>query len=406
MTNITNVIHRGPIVIVPQRVLEAMIADTQRHREPETGESMVGIIIPPQDPFHEPTFIVLGTIPSGDALRHTHMFELGGDFQVRVFDWLSQNWDCQRELSRQKPEYSTHGWGVKIPPGLIPKLYDRPLEHVGDWHKHPDGLTHPSSGDWGTAVNMLKDPALTIDYLISPIVTYRGSSDRRFGWNGSMVTHDGATSQMQISFSYISERMLQMGFSNFIEIQPHIVPDYFVPALPPLAWDLADPGRLRLELSLLKEVYHCEVETYYRETRGGPLLEVCFEIRRPKCWRPWDYRLLIETSANYPASTPGVRIIKGEAPEAAQVPSVVAAPQPVQRNVLRWLRDAVANAPLVNFSAPQTELPPLTQQDPPGQLVWRGTESTLLTVVTYLERRGMVWKPETNGTESTATSEK
>lgn len=403
-------IHRPPVVIMPQRVLMSMFAEAQNFiADPrETGETLIGLIVKPDrhDRVTEPLFYVLGTIPAGEALRLPMMFALGGDYQVKIFDWLIRNWDAQREASRSLPGYNIWELGVNIPSGVIPGLFDMDLMHVGDWHRHPGNMTHPSSGDLDTAKGMLLNPEMDIDYLISPIVTISNSGAGMANWNTDLLVHKQAGHQFQVSFSYLSERMLSLGMTGFVDFQPYIVPDSWLPPLPQLPWDITDARRFALEMRMLQE-YGCVVTTFYRETRGGPPLEVCFEINRPagpRCATPWDYRLLVETSANHPTIAPGVRIIKDEAPPAQPQQSVPPAQQPWY---VDWLRRAIAHTPLVQL--PQFPLPRLPQQTNGGPFTWHEHESTILSIVMYLEslEGGKLWKPQTtNGTASTATSEK
>lgn len=385
-------IHEPPIVVVPERVIAAMAAETKRYMTIETGESMVGIVIPPSesDPFREPIFFILGTIPADSAEHHAAMFELGGDIQVRIFSWLSKNWNAMREVSRAKPSYLSYRWAQKVPGGEIPQLFDRPLADLGDWHKHPGNMTHPSGGDLGTAIETLLDEGLNVRYLIAPVTTVSEVPDTKVGWKDTLVTHSEGNFVMNISFSYLSRRMIQTGQRQFMTVIPNIVPNDYLPQLPVLSWDLLDPELFQMEIKLLKD-YGCTVEVIRQETRGGPPLEVCFSIKRQECERPWDYQLFVETPVGYPIDHPAVRIIKEESPaEASNQPNVAV----TRSGLLGWLRSIADRTPLLH-------LPHLQHQESGGSFTWE-TNCTLLSLIMFLEKGGKMWKEQeqtTNGTE-------
>lgn len=148
-----------PRIIVAQRVIDKIRMGALLYPEPETGEALIGFVVPVQG-RPEPDIYILDTIgPGNDAVREWGMFEQGDDWQGDVFDWLYYNWEAFRELRR-----SSYG-------NALAAKWDVPLAHVGDWHKQPGDMIAPSGGDAETARRMIEDPDTPVQHLVAPIVT-------------------------------------------------------------------------------------------------------------------------------------------------------------------------------------------------------------------------------------------
>jgi hypothetical protein len=381
MTESVNGPREEPLIVVPKRVLQAIVTESQRHTATETGESLLGIVIPPrsQNYGEEPTFIILGTIPTGKATRAAAHFFLGGAFQVKVLTWLSQSWDVLRERSRPLPMYKTYQWGNTIPDSFIPKRFDLPLIPLGDWHKHPGGLTYPSEGDRRTAVRTLIDDTRKTSYLIAPISTVPYNRIEGFDWQEDLVSHERLDSPVNISFSYMSRQRILQGKKNFIKVRPHVVPDEIIPQLPALPWDLSDPERYAMEMHLLHD-YGCTIDACYERTNSGSPLSVCFDISRSNSIHPWDHTVRIETSPLYPTVVPTVRILKDGAGQGKNIPISA---ERRQSGRPRWLQRLKGNTSL-------EYLPELVSEQNGNAFVW-GSGRTLLNLIMYLERRGKLW---------------
>ena len=142
-----------------------MTAAAGFHIEDETGEAMVGLVVPGTHTNGVPTLYVLDTIsPDDSAIRQFHTFQQGDDRQDELIWWLQENWQQTRVQHQQKK-------------------WDVPLRYLGDWHKQPGFMIQPSSGDLYTALNWIDDPENKMDFLLAPIVTLGhphtiGSSER------------------------------------------------------------------------------------------------------------------------------------------------------------------------------------------------------------------------------------
>jgi hypothetical protein len=113
-----------PNLVVARRVIDKMTAAVRFHIEDETGEAMVGLVVPGAYTNGVPTLYVLDTIsPDESAIRQFHTFQQGDDRQDELIWWLQENWQQYRQQHTQKK-------------------WDVPLRYLGDWHKQP-GFTTP-----------------------------------------------------------------------------------------------------------------------------------------------------------------------------------------------------------------------------------------------------------------------
>ena len=89
-----------PRVVVAQRVIDKITRGALLYPEPETGEAMIGLVVPRQGQA-EPEIYILDTISPGErAVREWGMFEQGDDWQGDVFHWLYINWETYRQRRR------------------------------------------------------------------------------------------------------------------------------------------------------------------------------------------------------------------------------------------------------------------------------------------------------------------
>lgn len=315
-----------PRVIVAQRVIDKILRGALLYPEPETGEAMIGLVVP-QTGRAEPDIYVLDTISPGEqAVREWGMFEQGDDWQADVFNWLYANWEAFRELRR--PSYGS---------GLAAK-WDVSLTHVGDWHKHPGDMIVPSGGDVQTARRMIADAETPVEHIVAPIVTlYRLSADKEAeaGEDATPASEDTGDSVeeigeeapeetkesladvlppasdralikhlpdqewvVRIDFWYMSKRL-----KRFVELRPVVWDDERLPTLPPVAWHLAHPHRFDQERDLLLENEYV-IDVVRWDADGRPPYEICFSVYKPGTTRV----IILVTSADYPVQRPAVRV--------------------------------------------------------------------------------------------------
>ncbi len=346
-----------PRIIVAQRVIDKIRRGALLYPEPETGEAMIGFVVPVPGRA-EPDLYILDTISPGErAVREWGMFEQGDDWQGDVFHWLFVNWEVSRK--QRRPSYGN----------ALAAKWDFPLAHVGDWHKQPGDMIAPSGGDAMTARRMIEDRDTPIQHLVAPIVTLyplepeppatepattpaaapeAPSSDVL----GQMVARTGATPPevapgdeapagsvpalaetppqsaasepvapekpvepppspnaivlrdreagwtIRIDFWYMSKRR-----KHFVPAVPEIWADDRLPGLAPIAWHLAHPRRFQQEYGLLRDAGYA-VDMVRWDADGRLPYEICFQVYRPGA----THVLLLVTSHDYPYDKPSVRL--------------------------------------------------------------------------------------------------
>lgn len=295
-----------PRVVIAERVIDKIVRGALLYPEPETGEAMVGLVVP-QAGKAEPDIYVLDTIsPGQQAVREWGRFEQGDDWQGDVFHWLHVNWEAFREMRR-----TSYG-------SALAAKWDTPLRHVGDWHKQPGSMIAPSGGDAETARSMIADSETHVEHIVAPIVTMyplqpeAETSDENGGVDGPAAVEEAppATPQsivrrcpdegwlVRIDFWYMSKRA-----PRFVAVTPTLWPDDRLPGLPPLAWHLARPRRFEQEFGLLREAgYVADVVRW--DADGKPPYEVCFSVYREGA----SQAIILVTGADYPAVMPAVRV--------------------------------------------------------------------------------------------------
>ena len=156
-------ISRGivPNLVISQRAVERIVNIAQGFIQDETGESMVGVVLPGENIEDMPTIYVLDTISPDEetTVRMTHTFQQGDDLQDEIIWWLQENWRLSRETGLDS---------IKKP---FEAKWDTPLRYLGDWHKQPGYMIQPSGGDLMTALSWLDDLENQMEYLLVPIVT-------------------------------------------------------------------------------------------------------------------------------------------------------------------------------------------------------------------------------------------
>lgn len=278
-----------PNLVVAQRVLDKIAVTAPAFVDDETGEAMVGLVVPADEATGVPTVYVLDTIaPDESAIRAMHTFQSGDLRQDEVIYWLHQNWEVYRQQERGKK--------------LLPK-FDRPLQHLGDWHKQPGHMIAPSGGDLMTALDMLADRENSFDFLLAPIVTLGhpatigSSEDVRVNFI-NLPDADDEYAHTRVDFWYI-DRKSRM----FLPIHPAVYPNEQLPAPVAYPWHLVNEDRYLAEIAQL-EGDHLFARGLVWDFDGKLPLELAFMVAR---WRS-DRVLLIGTPHDYPASPPVARV--------------------------------------------------------------------------------------------------
>lgn len=277
-----------PDLVVARRVLDRMLHATQQYLADETGEAMIGLVVPANQPGAVPTLYILDTIaPDDSAVRELHTFQQGDERQNELIWWLQENWRMVREKR-----------------GLIGQVlrgkFNVPLRYLGDWHKQPGFMIQPSGGDLMTALDWLDDPENQSGFLLAPIVTlghpstvFEGSTQANYLM---MPTGDGEA--LRVDFWYI-DRTTRI----FQPIAPAIYPDDQLPLLAPYPWHLLDPDRARAELALFdKEGLFHSITLYNADNE--PPLEICFLTARVGA----DKLFIAVTPFDYPKRPPQIRV--------------------------------------------------------------------------------------------------
>lgn len=341
-----------PRIIVAQRVIDKIRRGALLYPEPETGEAMIGFVVPAPGRA-EPDIYILDTISPGEqAVREWGMFEQGDDWQGDVFHWLFVNWEVSRRQRRL-----SYG-------NALAAKWDVPLAHVGDWHKQPGDMIAPSGGDAMTARRMIEDRETPIEHLVAPIVTLYPLEPKPLATEsatapataseallsdtlGQMAARTGAAPPeietgeeapapaeaspddapaervapekpaepppasntivlrdheagwtIRIDFWYMSKRR-----KNFVPAAPEIWADDRLPGLGPIAWHLAHPRRFQQEYGLLRDAGYT-VDMVRWDADGRPPYEICFQVYRPGA----THVLLLVTPHDYPYYRPSVRL--------------------------------------------------------------------------------------------------
>ncbi|MFZ4826639.1 MAG: hypothetical protein ACOYLB_04730 [Phototrophicaceae bacterium] len=267
--------HGNPLpkLVIAQHVLDKMVSVSAQYAEDETGEAMIGFIAQHDE---TPTLYIVETIaPGDDVVREVTTFQQGGEWQDEILNWLRENWNVLRHSNLQ---------------------WNYPLYHLGDWHKQPYDMVHPSYADRQTAMSWIADEANEIGFLIAPIVTVypspaRGSSSLDANALG-FEAKDGTYTR--IDFWYISQET-----RSFVPIIPSVEAD--LPHLAPYPWHLLDTQRATDELHQLERI-GAFAQILLWDVDGSLPLEVCFLIGQVGSAHLW----LLVTGHDYPKHAPQV----------------------------------------------------------------------------------------------------
>lgn len=281
--------RRVPNLVVAQRVLARMAAAAQRFIEDETGEALVGLVVPGERTNGVPTVYALDTIaPDDSAVRQLHTFQQGDARQDEIIWWLQENWSVYRQ--RRQTSFGT----------ALQAKWDVPLRYLGDWHKQPGFMIQPSVGDQMTALSWLDDSDNGMSFLIAPILTLGHPSTTIEGVPGAnfvTLPHADGT-HMRVDFWYI-DRALRL----FQPVAPAVYPDDQLPGLPEYPWHLADTARFDDEHRRMQRDGLALTVVLWNATEAPPL-EVCFLTARVGA----DRVLIVVTGWDYPRRAPQAHV--------------------------------------------------------------------------------------------------
>lgn len=290
MVSRLNLLRRGvPNLVVAQRVLNKMSSAAKHYIQDETGEAMVGLLIPGNHTNGIPTLYVLDTIaPDESAVRQFHTFQQGDERQDELIWWLQENWRIYREKGRDKSGKA------------LSKKWDVPLRYLGDWHKQPGFMIQPSQGDLMTARHWIGDEENGMDFLLAPIVTLGHPSTGVMDTGGMnfLTVSQGNDTNLRVDFWYIDQKQ-----RDFMPIMPTLYPDENLPELPDYPWHLVNDSRFNAEYDLLEKDGLFTALVLW-DSGNAPPLDVCFLTARMGA----DRVLLLITPANYPAAPPRARV--------------------------------------------------------------------------------------------------
>lgn len=278
-----------PNLVLAQRVIDKMAAAAAQHLEDETGEAMVGVVMPGENTNGVPTIYVLDTISPDDdnTVRRQHTFQQGDDRQDELIIWLQENWDVKRQKRR-----GSYG-------GAQQAKWDAPLRYLGDWHKQPGSMIAPSGGDLMTALGWLDDPDTTEEALLVPIVTldHPGVSVSA-GVDANYLTAPLKNGTMRVDFWYIHR-----DGRTFQPIKPVIYPDEQLPGLTAYPWHIKDEARADREFKRFfdNQMFYSIV---LWDADGDLPLEVCITAAR----MGGSKIFMIVTPWNYPEARPHMRL--------------------------------------------------------------------------------------------------
>ncbi len=334
---------QGPVpqLIVGRSVILQIVEEAKAHPPTETGQALLGIERPGE-------IIVVGTIPDLlDTVRETGLFSQGGMDQVEVFRWLNQHWEAAR-ISSRNPNQQT-GWNhsISIPKGTIPMELDNPLEHVGDWHKHPGRYTDLSGTDLQTIRSILTSKEAPRDQFLTPIVT-TSQAQLEYAFDGNTMESSLISGEkIHVIWYWTGKNSVRP-----IRLNPIVVSDDKLPWLPPLSWHLTNITRMRTELALLQQL-GVSVRWAAKQMDDDPVMEVIFGLDHES----WKNQVVFITDWDYPNSAPKIQLFKKQVAKVG-APAVVTKTQPI---------DSFWNAVLRFLSGKQKEVDIFA----PKELVWR-----------------------------------
>lgn len=275
-----------PFVYVAQRVVEKICQGALRYKRNETGEALIGLVVPlPENAV--PELYILDTIPPmEDVIRRSVMFVQGDGWQTNISEWWQENWKLYREM-----HHTSRGKNSK---------WDVPLRHLGDWHKQPGAMIAPSTEDLHTARLHLE--AMDTDFLLAPIVTLAEYSENIPPTENTLIVE--ATSTTKSARIRIDFWWLRKEGRDFEPVKVVVRPNAYFPGLPPVVWWIKRRQRFDEELVALEKNGLEVMDVVTWNTRGHPPLDTCLTI-----WRPGTSRVIIAmTPVNYPTRSPIWRV--------------------------------------------------------------------------------------------------
>lgn len=288
-------VSRGivPRLVLSQRVLDKIARTANQFIADETGESMVGFVVPgTTGPEDLPTIYVVDTIsPDEDeTLRRTHTFQQGDDLQDEIIWWLQENWRLCREQGMDS---------VKRP--LDARFATTPLRYLGDWHKQPGYMIQPSGGDLMTALAWLDDDDNQMEYLLVPIVTLGHPAttlEDEAGQVNYVTVFMGDDTSLRVDWWYIHRDV-----RFFQPITPRVMPAEELPTLASYGWQLLYPDRLDDEVYAMNDDGLFVSPLVWQADEDIPM-ELCFFCARAGS----NKVILVITEWDYPQSPPRARV--------------------------------------------------------------------------------------------------
>lgn len=279
----------SPRLLVAQRVIDKMVAAAQTYVEDETGEAMIGLILPPADDQPE-TIVVLDTISPADdgVVRAAHTFQQGDAWQDEMIWWFQENWHVYRQQKKRGIGGGSFKW-------------DSPVWFLGDWHKQPGYMIAPSGGDLNTAIDWLLAPDAQNEFLLAPIVTidHPATIDPEVNGGNYVIVPQGDGYAVRIDWWYIHRDA-----HIFQPIMPTVQADDKLPHLTQeQPWHLRDEDRFRDEFGRLTAA-QMAVSTTLANTKDKLPLEVCISAAR----MGGKHIYLMATQWDYPESAPVMRL--------------------------------------------------------------------------------------------------
>lgn len=277
-----------PNLVIAERVLDKMQAAAHASIQDETGEAMIGLIVPGTLTNGVPTVYIIDTIsPDETAVRQYHTFQQGDERQDELIWWLQENWQTTRERRQGLFGIGTGKWDV-------------PLRYLGDWHKQPGYMIQPSGGDLLTALDWLDDPDNGMDFLIAPIVTLEHpfTVDLAGVTTNYLMMPQGDGTAVRVDWWYI-DRNTRL----FQPISPTVYPDDQLPTTAPYPWHLSDSARADAELKALTDDGLFHSITLWNADNTPPL-EVCLLMARVGAAK----LIIVVTPHDFPQQPPSARV--------------------------------------------------------------------------------------------------
>jgi hypothetical protein len=276
----TGTSNSRPNIIVTEDVMKELNKEALRYPDRETACGVVGLI------YEDGTIALTGTIPAPalDVVRNVATAQLGGKDLKAAYDWLHANFGA-----------INHGKETKV-------LF----AFIGKAHSHQKIAFHTfSSTDEESILEAVRD--LDSEVAVWPLllISEFKSQIRTVGQMEGTISVESDTT-VRVRFYYLDKKMVQMGRTKPILIQPKVVKSTSLPALlPPLSWRHTDEDNFRRQLRQLDE-YGAQTFVIQHNADSDPEHEVQFVIVHPK----WNGKtVIIVTDWDYPKSKPVIKVV-------------------------------------------------------------------------------------------------